>query len=223
MTVHPHLKIVFRGIFLNTPEAWSFGLKYSKDNDQGPDAGVGDINREGVAVGLHGLLSNSTFPVQVVAKEMRFYEIGSNGKMVGNPRLETFASFTTEPKGTATGIYPTDTALCVTTEAVNRGHARYGRFYLPAPAKALGSDLRLGTPEIDAIQVLVVNMLKACADSIDLPVDPFEGSSLLNISNDVTSTHQVVNNIRIGRVLDHIERRRRSMDEAYRESGVIDW
>lgn len=223
MPVHPHLKIVIRGVFLNTPEEWSFGLKFSKDNALGQDPGVDEVDRTGVAAACHALLSTAVFPNWVQANEFRVYEIGSNGKMVGNPRIEEFITFTTRPKGTGTIVYPTDQALCVTTEAANRGHARYGRFYLPAPSTAIATDGRLSTANVDNQVTQVTNFLKSVSDSIDFPAEPFDGSSMLNISNDATATHQTVRNIRIGRVLDRIERRRRSMLEEYRESGVIDW
>ena len=223
MPVHPHLKIVFRGVFVGTPEEWSFSTKFSKDNDQGADATPADVDRGGVAAALHGLLSNVNFPTWVQANEMRIYEIGANGLTVGNPRIEEFISFTTRPKGTGSILYPTDQALCVTTEAANRGHARYGRFYLPATSQAISFDGRLSVTQVNSVMALLVTFVKGVADSIDLPVDPFEGSEMLNISNDATATHQEVRNLRVGRVLDRIERRRRSMVEDYVESGVIDW
>lgn len=222
MAVHPHLRIVFRGVFLNTPEEWSFSTKFSKDNDQGADATVADIDAGGLQSALGGLFINSMFSNWVRCMEWRAYEIGSNGKMVGNPRLVPLATGS-QPTGLGQLRYPTDQAICVTTEAANRGHARYGRFYLPTPNLAFQTDGRLGISDATNLMTVVTTFVKSVSDSIDLPVDPFEGSSMLNISNDASATHQVVRNLRIGRVLDRVSRRRRSLLEEHVETGVIDW
>lgn len=222
MAVHPHLRIVFRGVFLNTTEAWSFSTKFSKDNDQGADATVDDIDAGGVLSALGGLIINSSFTNWVRATEWRAYEIGSNGKMTGNPRQVLIASGS-QPTGLGALRYPTDQAICVTTEAENRGHARYGRFYLPSPNVPFQTDGRLSINDATNFMTIVTTFVKGIADSIDLPVDPFEGSSMLNISNDAAATHQVVRNLRVGRVLDRVSRRRRSLKEDHVETGVIDW
>lgn len=221
MPVKTHLKIVFRGDFAGTPEEWSYSTKWSRAVIGGPDAGVNDINGAAVLTALQAFHNNARFPSAVRVQEWRAYVIGTDGRMEGNPRLEDLSS--APVAGTGVVRFPPDQALCVTTEAANRGHARFGRFYLPTPSTGIaGTDLRLSVADAQAWVTATTTFLKAVSDAIDIP-GTIESAEMLNISNDATSTFQPVRNIRVGRVLDRIERRRRSLEEAYEASGTIDW
>jgi hypothetical protein len=68
----------------------------------------------------------------------------------------------------------------------------------------------------------VTAFLKDVSDQIDIP-DGLVSSSMVNISNDADATHQLVDHIRVGRVMDRISRRRNALKEDYIESGHIDW
>lgn len=221
MTVLTHLKIVFRGDFQGTPEEWSYSTKWSRNVVGGPDATVNDIDQSAVNAALTAFHNNARFPSAVRVQEWRAYQIGTDNLMEGNPLLVDLSG--APIAGTGVVRYPPDQALCVTTEAANRGHARYGRFYLPSPSTGLsGTDLRLSVADAQSWVTATTTFLKAVSDAIDVP-NTIDSSSMLNISNDATGTWQEVRNIRIGRVLDRIERRRRSLDEAYEASGTIDW
>lgn len=222
MTVRTHFKIVFRGKFDGTPETWTFSTKWRRNVEEGPDAGLADINQTAVTTALSGLLNTADFQSSVWCTGWRAYQIGTDGKMEGNPLIVDFATGS-EQKGTSVARYPTDVSLCVTTEGANRGHARFGRFYLPGPSVPLGSDHRISTANADGLVTKVTAFLKGISDAIDLP-GTLESSDMLNISDDLAGTFQTVRNIRIGRVLDRIERRRRSMEEDYRVNPLpIDW
>lgn len=221
MAVKTHFKIVFRGVFNNTPEEWSFSTKWSRSVGAGGDAGTGDISESGVNAALSAFMNTAAFADNVWCTGWRAYQIGTNNKAETEPKIVEFAPGS-EIKGTGSLRYPPDVALCVTTVAPFRGHARFGRFYLPGPTTGLASDMRLSQASALSWRDNVVTFLKAVSDAIDLP-GTIDSSEMLNVSNDASSTFHTVETIRVGRVLDRVSRRRRSMEEAYEESGTIDW
>jgi hypothetical protein len=221
MTVHTHFRIVFRGIFDSTPEIWSFSTKWGRARPLGTDATLEDIGESGVTDAVEAYISSTDFQSNVKCTEWRAYQIGTDGKMEGDPMLVDLS--TDPPTGTGTTrAYPTNVALCVTTVAEHRGHARYGRFYVPGPHAQLDSDRHVATSWLDPFVTHTVTFLKAVSDSIDLPGE-IGSSEMQNISNDASGTFQPVKSIKVGRVLDNISRRRNAMLEDYHDSGDIDW
>jgi len=221
MAVPKHLKIVFRGIFQDTPEQWSFSTKWDNTQFGAPDAGVDDVDVVSIMVAQQVYMNNPRFSNRVRATEMRIYKIGNDGLMEGNPRLYSYGA-NEEPIGTAGRIYSPDSALVVTTEAVNRGRARFGRFYLPMPGYVLENDCRLSLANSQDAVNAAVTFLQAVSNNIDLPQSTAD-AEMLNISAGAIGVSQVVNNIRVGRVLDRVERRRRQLLESYTLSGTIGW
>lgn len=221
MAVHTHFRIVFRGVFTGTPEEWSFSTKWQREVNGGSDAALDQIDETAVDSALAGFIASSDFQSNTQCTEWRAYQIGTDGKMEGDPLLHTVATTGFTGTGT-TRAYPTDVALCVTTEGDNRGHGRYGRFYLPGPHAQLDSDRLIATSWLDPMVTHTVAFLKGISDAIDLPSVPYS-SSMMNVSDDATGSWQNVNNIKIGRVLDRISRRRNKMLEDYHASGTIDW
>lgn len=222
MATPVHMKFVFRGVFLDTPEEWSFSAKFSRDTPEAADTTVDDVSETGVDAALYGLLNNSSFATNVQVTDWRAYDIGPLGKMEGLPLIRLAEDMAAVPTGTGTIRYPTDQALCVTTNAVNRGPARFGRFYLPGISKALAADSRLSETDATGYLTLATNFLKSVSDAIDMPLT--SSSEGLNISQvGPGGARQTIDHISVGRVLDRIERRRRSMVEEYVLSGHIDW
>jgi hypothetical protein len=222
MPVKPHIKIVVRGVFLNSPEIWSYSLKFTKDADLSRDADVTDISTDEVTSALDAFHRNPLFQSNVKVTEWRAYDIGSTNKMVGNPLLVDVFANNIVGTGSARN-YPTDVALCVSTVGADRGHARFGRFYLPGPHSGLDAGRQIPVSDVSAMLTAVTAFLKDVSDQIDIPDSPLASSSMVNISNDAAATHQLVDHIRIGRVFDHIGRRRNALKEEYVESGHIDW
>jgi len=217
-----HFRIVFRGVFNGTPEEWTYSTKWIRQVDLGPDADVSAISESAMATAISNFHNNSRFDSTVWCTGWRAYAIGTDGRMEGNPKVVEFAPGS-EVKGLTTPRYPTDTALCVTTEGANRGHARFGRFYLPGIGTAIGTDKRLSTSSVTTWVTDTTAFLKAVSGAIDLP-GTVASADMLNISNDAEGTSQIVNNIRVGKVLDRIGRRRRSMLEEYVSNPTaIDW
>jgi hypothetical protein len=221
MPVRTHFRFVFRGVFVDTPEIWSYSMKFQRDVGGGGDANISDIDDGAVTDAATAFHADPMFQSNVKLTEWRVYRIGTNNKMEGNPGLFPLPSAGAVGTGTSRA-YPTDTALCVTTVATDRGHARYGRFYLPGPHAQLGSDRLIATSWLDPVLERCVQFVKSISDAIDLPA-VLNSSSMLNISNDADSTWKIVDHLKVGRVLDHIGRRRSALLEDYREGTHIDW
>jgi hypothetical protein len=219
--VHKHFRIVFRGVFVGTPEIWSFSTKWRNVQDSGPDADLSDISDEQVTNAIGTYINSSDFQTIVRATEWRAYLIGTDGKMDGDPKIVVLD--TPGPTGTGSArAYPTDVALCVTTVADHRGHGRYGRFYVPGPHAELGSDRLIALSWLEPFLAHTQTFLESISSAIDLP-DSLASSGMQNISNDAASTQQGVDHLKVGRVLDHISRRRSAMLEDYLEGPQIDW
>lgn len=222
MTVPTHLKIVFRGIFAGSPEQWSFSTKWNSDVSGTPDPHPDDIHADQVLVALTGLFNTSLFAGGTKCTEWRAYDIGTDGNMVGEPRLELIAPGS-EPQGSSGNKHPSQVSLCVTTVGDNRGPGRYGRYYLPGPSAAVQADWRMSEADCEAYLAANVTFVKAVSDAIDIPLSA--GSvPLTNISAKGTGAKQSVHVLQVGRVLDTQRRRRNKLLEAYEISaGSIDW
>jgi len=221
MPVKTHFRIVFRGVFDGSPEIWSFSTKFGRARPLGTDATLEDLDEGTISAAAAAFIETSDFQSNVKLTEWRAYQIGTDGKMEGDPLLVDLSADPSSGTGT-TRAYPTNVALCVTTVAAHRGHARYGRFYLPGPHAQLDSDRHIATSWLDPVVTHTVAFLKGISDGIDLPGE-IGSSEMVNISNDASSTFQVVKSIKVGRVLDNISRRRNALDEDYHDSGDIDW
>jgi len=219
-----HFRFSFRGVFLNTPEEWSFGLHYKRDNPADDDAHVGDINVGNVNDALAAFIQHSgsaSFQPNVKATEWRAYEIGPDGKMENNPLLVDVTA--DNLVGIASLKYPPQCSIVATFVAANRGPARFGRIYLPPLGTSVGTDLRLSDGDAGEIRESVTDFVKAVADSIDLELTT--SSELLNISEKPAPDghKQTVDHIEVGRVYDTMRSRRRSMVEDRNVGGHIDW
>jgi len=215
MAYIPHCRIVFRGFFINTPEEWSFSLKWRKDLGGGQIMDIENIDASGMLGAVTTLIASGLFNNRVQCSGWRAYDIGVDGKMVGNPRIVEIAT-ASQPKGTGPLLYPPQVSLTATMEGDNRGPARFGRFYLPGPAHAVGTDMRLTTVSQTSYLNAVGAFLTDVADAIDIPTSTAR-AELVNASGIGAGAEQSVTKVRMGRVLDTIRRRRTSLLEEYTE------
>lgn len=223
MAVPTHLKIVFRGIFENTEEEWSFSTKWSRQVSGGGDAGTSDINQDGVSNAISALINTqgaARFGSSTLVTEWRAYQMGTNNRMEGNPLQVTLA---TPARGAAANIYGSSTSLCVTLVGADRGPGRFGRFFLPSPAEPV-VDFRLTLAKVTAYETAITAFLKSVSDAIDLP-NTVNSSEMLNVSllPAPGGSSQVVDHVEVGRVLDNLSTRRRQLDEERYVGGHIDW
>lgn len=221
MPVPTHLRVVFRGVFLGTPEAWSFGLKFSRDNPAGDDASLDDIDIAGMATDCQTFFGTAAAGIPQACKliDVRGYIIGTDGKMEGNPEIVDVSG--TNIVGSPSTKYPPQVCLVMTHVAANRGPARYGRVFLPTALAVQTTDLRLSTAAADGARTAYTNFVKACSDRIDLELT--QSAEQLNISATGAGFRQTVDHHEVGLALDTLRTRRRSMAEERRPGGHIDW
>lgn len=220
--VPTHLRLVFRGTIVDTPEQWSFGLNLRRDVDASPDLDTSNINGDDVWAAITGLVAYCSDRVR--CDEWRAYVIGADGLMEGNPRVEMRPA-ASAPRGTNTGHrWPPQCALAVTLEGDSRGPGRFGRFFLPLPGAALGDDLRITTSQADGFMTGVTGFLQAIRNSRAANNAPDLGThQIINVSSLPAASggsYQPVTRVRLGRVVDTISRRRRQMEEDYRVATI---
>lgn len=225
MAVPTHFKFTFRGVFLGTPEIWSFGMHFSRTATGNPDAEVTDIDQSAVTAALTGLLTGgglAPFNQYTEATDWRAYQIGTDGKMEGNPLVVDVSA--AHIKGPGGVKLPPQIALVVTTVASDRGPGRFGRFYLPGPSQTMEADFRLSETNATAYAEAATNFLKAVSDAIDMP-GGIDSSECVNISARPApnGTIQVVDHVEVGKVYDTLRTRRNKMLEERHVHGQIDW
>lgn len=225
MPVPTHFRMTVRGIFVGTEETWSNVFHFNRDNIASTDAQLGDVHEGEVDDAVAAFYGSGFVSPLVEVSDWRFYIIGTDNKMEGNgPKLREYE--TNELRGGAgTTPFPAQVTLCISTVAPNRGPAQFGRFYLPGPTRPIGSDFRISAADAITYQGLAVQFLKDVSDAIDL--EQTQSAVGLHVSKgpvgSSTGTRQTIDHVRVGRVYDTMQSRRRSLEEDYQESGHIDW
>jgi hypothetical protein len=149
-------------------------------------------------------------PSYVTLTEVAIAAIGADGKQPVNStggyvgaHKQTFA---VNGSRALSSRKATQDAVCVTLTTGRAGPTGKGRIFLPCPSADLGPDLRLDVDEVTALGTGVRNMLENLRD------DPtFAGvvvASSLGFLSPVTG-------IKVGRVVDTMRSRRRSLHEDY--------
>lgn len=225
MAVPTHFRFTVRGIFVGTEETWSNVFHFSRENTGELDAGLDDVNKDNVSDAVAAFYGSGFVSPSIEVSDWRMYVIGTNNKMEGNaPMMREYV--TSELRGGAgTTPFPAQIALCISTVAVNRGAAQFGRFYLPGPTRPIGSDFRISAGDASTYAGLAVTFLKDVSDAIDLMI--LTQSAGIHVSpgppGSSTGTSQEIDHVRVGRVYDTIQSRRRSLEEDYQLTGHIDW
>lgn len=222
MPVPTHFRFTLRGQFTNTPEEWSFGLKFSRDNPAGQDAGLGDVDEGAVTAAVQTWMSgaNNYVPDVCRAIDWRMYVIGTDNRMEGNPLIHLFP-----PSPAVTGAvankYPPQICCAVTTVGANRGPGRFGRFYVPT-ACVLDNDMRISANNANNIATGAAQLLKDISNAIDLELT--QSSEGLNISQSgAEGARQTIDHVEVGRALDTLRNRRKSLDDTRVVGAHIDW
>lgn len=221
MTVPTHFRIVFRGVWKNTPETWSFGLHFKRNEPAGPDATLGDVDVAAMKNDCKNffLAGASKIPSSAQLTDVRGYQIGTDGKMQGSPELVDCSD--ENIVGVSGSVYPPQIALVMTHVGAERGPGRFGRVFLPTSAP-LDTDLRISAIQAGMIRDEYVNFIKNCSDRVDL-TGIFTSSNLENISAVAGGAKQAVHHVECGRVLDTLRSRRRGLVEERAVGGAIDW
>lgn len=222
MTVPTHIKFTVRGVFTNTPEEWSFGMKFDRSVPGGPDVGLDDVDEGAVTTAVGQFFSGGSIYLPDNAKviDWRMYQIAATGNMEEgtNPLLHIMSSAV---QGTVAAKYPPQIAAVVTTVGANRGPGRFGRFYLPTAA-TLDTDRRISANDATNIANSCSTFMKNVSGAINVPLS-LANVPGINVSTRNGGAKQEIDHIEVGRVLDTLRNRRKSLVEDRRSTGHIDW
>jgi hypothetical protein len=220
-----HFRFVFRGTLLGSPETWSFGFHMQRVIDAGSDATLDMIHEDQVTTAVAAFFGTAEISNKVQVDDWRAYQIDETGHMEGNgPLLHTYA--VGEQLGaSATQQKPPQIAVVVSTLAVDRGPAKRGRFYLPGPTGAVGTDWRMPADQAASYEVQTRTFMKAVANAIDLP--GLTSVAGINVSHlpvgSSAGTSQDIDHLEVGRAYDTLRNRRKSLVEDASVGAHIDW
>lgn len=223
MPIPKHFRLVFRGIFSGTPETWSFGVHAKRVYGLTTDPTLADVNMSALNTAWVTLAGGGArIPSNAKLTDIRAYAIGTNGRAEGNVKL--FDLGTDGISGATGAKYPLQCALVATLKAVNRGPARFGRIYLPTAIAIQAADSRVADSDAAAAATSVADFLKACSDAIDVP-DSLTSAPMVNVSTrgGPDGTLQEIDHVEVGRVVDTLRTRRKSLLEERMATGHIDW
>lgn len=223
-TVPTHFKFTFRGHFEGAPEFWSFGCHFNRNVEEGPDAGLDDIDESAVTTAIATLMGATSMGTVTRLDDWRAYVIGTNGRMEGDAPLMHIVDPGSPIAGTGGQNFPAQVACVVSKVGEHRGPGQFGRMYLPCLGLNLSTGGRLTAAVALSVAQATSAFLKDISDAIDLP-GSLGSSACVNVSVLPTGsgTLQAVDHVRVGRVLDTMTSRRTSLDEDYQEDSHIDW
>lgn len=223
MSVPKHFRFTLRGVFTNTPEIWSMGFHMSKTVALGDDTQLGDIDESAVTAAIATWFGRGYIAGNVLLTDWRAYDIGTDGKMVGNGPLLHDASGDAI-HGTGAVKYPTQIALVITLKANNRGPAQYGRMFMPGPVMDLQTDARISDAVAGEVGDFTGLFLKDVSDAIDaVDLNQTSGVNISSHGGGGAGTLQVIDHVEVGRTLDTLRTRRNQLVEDRHVSGHLDW
>lgn len=219
MTYVPHYRATFKGDFRpsleaepyeqwNTSVALRGGGQYSTASAQ---AIANDLRDDFAAFvrSLEAFFSGST-----VFTEVRLDHVGVSG------RIDQDAVFAQVDGAGVAGVggprLPPSCAVVLTLDTQQRGRSRFGRMYLPLIGCDVSGDGGMPSASQDAIlaasRTFITNLGNAPGidDNFSVAVASGVGEGALN----------AVRAVRVGRVIDTMRSRRRSIDESYKSATI---
>lgn len=214
-----HTLVTYSGIFgtVAAPlEEWQFSLRV------GPTVFASQAERAAAALTCkQGWDQYCAGSVQSIARlqSVRVAQVDGLGKVSKTDGgAYNQADHNEDSPGVGAGdSLPLQIALAVSLRTARSGPEGKGRFYLPAPAVALGADRRVTAERAGTI---AANM-KAFVEHVDGAFTQFGvpgGNVVVASSKGFLS---VVTGVRVGRVLDTQRRRRGDMQEGYADATVV--
>lgn len=214
MTYLPHWRATFKGEFKTSTtaegyEQWNTSLAFNFGLNQ--FAGVAQEKAEDLRDDFAALMDSlpGFFAANTYFTEVRLDSVGSNGKI---DQDAVFAVVGGSGKAGGAGVtLPPSCAVALTLDTKVRGRSRFGRMYLPLCAVPL--NITGGMSEGDA-QFILGNCKTFIQNASNSPgVDAGFGAAVA--SGVGAGSLAPIQEIRIGRVIDTMRSRRRSMDESY--------
>jgi hypothetical protein len=219
MVFPTHNRLNVRGIFDGTPEIWSYGMHFPSVVTAGPDVQPGDWNESAVTAALAAFHSSSILSSKTRLTGWRGYQIGPDGRTIGN-NLKV-VELDPGTVGAGTHRYPPQVTTVVSFVAGNRGPAKFGRCYLPGPAGSINiTDSRMTAGDAMTVATTFKTLVEALLNAMYTDV-LHVGEELVNVSRSGEGVFQTVETVRVGRVFDTMRSRRNKLVEDYQEVSLL--
>lgn len=208
-----HMLLTVRGDAWLQTESWQFGLRLSAD------ATITDTLLQSVATAAAtptstlfttaGLAVSSNY--RLVSLKVAHILPSGLYPATSSPGIHTYAAPVSGPSATIT--YPQVSCAVTTLTIAPRGLASKGRFYLPGTAISLQTDGRLLATQADAIEAAVVTWIQA--------LNAISGVASAAVFSKVgVGETRSITGVGVGRVLDTMRSRRRSLAELRTPTSV---
>lgn len=155
--------------------------------------------------GIHG---------STVLTEVKLASIGADGKYTDEPFVEAVSQAGGWTQGAV--LHPYQVSLAVSLDTDRRGASGRGRIYLPTPGFALQTDSTIQTVHAEGVRDQVATLLTNLNNNAGF--DTTDTSVVIASSKGFNSP---VTSVRVGRLLDTVRSRRRSLGEKYSASAAV--
>lgn len=217
MPFAPHMRMTALGRLGASGERFSYGLALTRSETPGWVPPLAEVSFQEVCEDLAAdvVAFHSSAAVNLsghaILEGVKFAAIGADGRYTSDPFLVDVADTggAAPFSGITDAILP-QSALAISLNTARRGSSGRGRFYLPMPVVAVGGDMVV--PEV------IRDNMAAAAQTFLNNVYNTPGIDVTDLTPVVASTKgflSAVTGVRVGRVIDTIRSRRRSIDEGY--------
>lgn len=220
MTYLPHHRITFKGEFktgsLAEPyETWNTSLAF-RGGDGILAADKQEIVNDAAAdwATFASTTGGPSWSAQTYLTEVRLDTIGPNGRITEDAVLAD-ANLPYGGSGSGT-VLPPQCAVVLTLDTGMRGRSRFGRMYLPLLSVPVGEDGRM----TEGAQTLILAGARQLIENLSNAPGIDSAWEACVASNVGSGSLHRVSSVRIGRVIDTMRSRRRSMAEDYKSASV---
>lgn len=198
-------RLVMSGTLFGS-ETFSYGLTFEKSFSTELPPSTVPTGIVDAVVAFHTRLDSFVHNAAVL-KTIKFNLIGTDGRYKSESET-VMEEFETGHPGARGATFPPQVALAVTLRtAKRRGRAHAGRFYLPVGGADLSLEGTLYAPDQEKIATSVTTFLNELNTAA-------AGIGRLAVASDVgTGALEYITHCEVGRVLDTLRTRRKSIDE----------
>lgn len=189
-------------------ESWSWTLSLVPDFP-GPGEDAPSAVPPAVASAVQNFHIATSGPAARL-KTLKLNELGPDGRYTSASETVLYDWDAPGIVGSSGSPYPAQIALAVSlVTGVRRGLARNGRFYIPAPVGDVETNTGgIASSRAQAVAAAATTML----NGINAAVPGYRVGVASNVGS---GAFEVVQNVRVGKILDTIRSRRTSLLEAY--------
>ncbi len=214
MVFAPHYRVTALGRLGDSPERFSYSVNMAKgDASPLPFLNPNDDVYADIAAEVKAFHGSPAMLISgyAVLEEVKIAHIGADGRYVTDAVIVDVADQAGGvPSSPGVDFVAPQVALAVSLGTDRRGASGRGRFYLPMPTTPMGSQFVIPDVARDAAQARLATFVESLGNQ--------PGFDVLDLRVVVASTkgfNTSVTSVRVGRVLDTVRSRRRSILEDY--------